>query len=63
MFNVDKYGKICNIRPSKSANTILAKEAIRLVENMPPWQPARSRDDDITPVKSRSGLTIPFELY
>ena len=65
-FIVDEHGYLHDIRtfPIKgSAKPILVKEAIRLVENMPPWQPARSREDGVTPVSAPGGLTIPFELF
>lgn len=67
-FDVDEQGKISNIEKrvwgvDDTPHPILVKEAVRIVENMPPWQPARSREDGITPVKSKGGLTVPFRLY
>lgn len=67
-FIVDEHGYLHDIRTfpfrgNGSAKSILAKEAIRLVENMPPWQAARNREDGITPVSAPGGLTIPFELF
>lgn len=66
-FDVDEHGNISNINAkpwfNSDTDSLLVKEAKRIVANMPRWQPAKSREDGITPVKSKGALSIPFELY
>lgn len=66
-FDIDEHGNISNIKVGNrfrsTPDSLLINEAIRLVKNMPPWQPAKSREDGVTPIPSFAGLTIPFDLY
>jgi protein TonB len=46
-FIVTQTGKIENIRILKSSNKSLNAEAIRVIENMPAWIPARQRGNAV----------------
>lgn len=43
-FIVDKYGNCLNVRTNKDANPILAKEALRVFNLMPKWEPGFMTD-------------------
>ncbi len=60
-FEVDKNGKIKNIKVLNgvAGGPNLAKEAVRLIQNMPLWIPANK---NAKPVKSEYFLSIPFQL-
>lgn len=58
-FVVDKEGKISDIKVIKGLSADCDKEAIRLVEMMPPWKPGRQNGK---PVKSKFVLPLAFKL-
>lgn len=58
-FVVLKTGDISYITTSSDANKILAKEAIRLIKNMPKWNPATIKGE---PVNSKFVLPITFMI-
>lgn len=43
LFNVEKDGTITNVKVGKSVDLDLDQEAVRLVKNMPKWEPGRKR--------------------
>lgn len=57
-FDVDSVGHIDNVNILHSLHEALDQEAIRVVKEMPLWNPAR--DDNNHPVKSRTLLPIFF---
>lgn len=59
-FLIDTNGKAQNIRAVGTKEPSLLKEAIRLANEMPLWQPAI---DSVTqrPVAKMTGFTVPFE--
>lgn len=59
-FNVNEDGKISDIQILKGMSEICEpcdKEAIRLIENLPDWIPAKLNG---RPVRSRVAVAIPF---
>ncbi|RLD53319.1 MAG: hypothetical protein DRI94_00295 [Bacteroidetes bacterium] len=42
-FTVNRYGKIKNVKIVRSIHPLLDKEALRLIKNMPDWQPAKTK--------------------
>ena len=43
LFNVEKDGTITDVKIGKSVDPDLDQEAVRLVKNMPKWEPGRKR--------------------
>lgn len=60
VFVIDLNGKATDIRIENSLGGLLDDEAIRLVQNMPPWKPATY---DGQPVRSKISLPITFTLH
>lgn len=58
-FVVDKDGSITDVNVLRSPDPSLSKEAKRLVQNMPRWQPASQNGKT---VRSRFNLTVVFKL-
>lgn len=58
-FVVDVDGTICNITVQRSTNECFSIEAVRIIENMPKWQPGKV-DGRKVPVYYL--LPIPFRL-
>lgn len=58
-FVVDQEGKIEETEIAKSVSDLLDQEALRVVRNMPEWQPGRQRGDK---VQVRMNLPIRFAL-
>jgi len=42
-FTVNQYGKIKNLKVVRSIHPLLDNEAVRLIRNMPDWQPAKTQ--------------------
>lgn len=59
-FTVKADGSIGNIRIKRMVDPDLESEAIRLVKQMPAWNPAR--DDAGNPVESIAQLSVSFTL-
>jgi hypothetical protein len=55
----DEKGKIYKTEIDKSIHPLLDEEALRIINNMPTWEPAL--DDNGKPVKSERSLDILFE--
>lgn len=58
-FKVDSLGKVSNIRVLRSISPILSEAAIKAVEKMPNWIPAKIDNEN---VESYFGLPINFDL-
>ena len=58
-FDVEKDGSLTNIKIAKSIDPSLDKEALRVVRNMPKWNPATK---DGVAVRSQGSLKVPFRL-
>jgi TonB family protein len=58
-FQIDTTGSIVDVRVVKSANPMLGKEAIRCIENMPKWTPAK---ENHVKVRSQYNLPIHFSI-
>lgn len=58
-FIVDKQGYVTDVGLTKSAEYYLDKEALRLISNSPPWQPAMQ---DGRPVKSYKKQPVYFRF-
>jgi len=46
-FTVNRYGKIKNIKIVRHIHPLLDKEALRLIKNMPDWQPAKTKNGSV----------------
>lgn len=57
VFCVDVDGKVSNVSVVQSVDSLLDKEAVRVVESMPNWRPATRRGK---PVKSKFVFPIKF---
>lgn len=57
-FMIDRDGKVQNIRVQHSMTEAFAQEAVKLITNMPPWQPATM---NTLPVASTVSIPIKFE--
>ncbi len=42
-FTINQYGKIKNVKLVRSIHPLLDNEAVRLIRNMPDWQPAKTK--------------------
>ncbi|MFN3951725.1 MAG: TonB family protein [Thermaurantimonas sp.] len=58
-FTVDRNGMIRDVAVARGIGGGCDEEAVRVVENMPPWTPGRQND---RPVNVRYSLPIRFEL-
>lgn len=58
-FDVDKYGSISDVEIVKSANPLLDREAVNVIQHMPNWKPGRLNG---VPVKVKYHLPIDFKL-
>ena len=58
-FTVKDNGKIDNITIQKSLGDAFDIEAIRLIENMPPWKPARVNE---IPIDSKLSIPLHFKV-
>lgn len=58
-FIIERDGSLTNIEVLSSADSVLDKEAIRVVGMSPKWEPGRQRD---TPVRVKFTLPINFQL-
>ncbi len=56
-FVVEKDGSLSNIKVFKSADTVLDKEALRVVSSSPKWEPGKQRE-----VPARVILNIPINF-
>lgn len=59
LFTVKVDGSIGNIKIKRMVDPDLENEAIRLVKQMPNWEPAM---DNGTPVESTAEVDVPFTL-
>lgn len=59
LFTVKTDGSIGNIKIKRMVDPDLENEAIRLVKQMPAWEPAM---DNGTPVESTAEVDVPFTL-
>lgn len=57
---IEKDGRITHIEISKSADSLLDKEAVRVVANSPNWNPAKKRG---VSVRVYFYIPIKFTLY
>ncbi len=46
-FTVNRYGKIKDIKIVRHIHPLLDKEALRLIKNMPDWQPAKTKNGSV----------------
>jgi len=44
-FTVNRYGKMKNVKIVRSIHPLLDNEALRLIKNMPDWQPAKTNNE------------------
>lgn len=58
-FSINKNGKPSNIQVIEGVNKSIDREAIRLIEQMPPWVPAMVND---IPITTRLVIPITFQL-
>ena len=58
-FIVEKDGSISNVRPVHSVNSLLDKEAVRVVKSMPKWSPGKQNGK---PVRVRFNVPVMFKL-
>lgn len=58
-FEVSKTGKVENVHLYRGRHELLDKEAIRLVESMPAWNPARNNGQ---PVRCSYTLPVTFRV-
>jgi TonB family protein len=58
-FEIDRHGKLSNVRAARSVASDLDAEAIRVIRTMPDWKPARVNGKS---VKSTFLLPIKFKL-
>lgn len=58
-FSINKKGKPSNIQVIEGVNKEIDREAIRLIESMPPWVPAMVND---IPITTRLVIPITFQL-
>jgi len=58
-FIINKKGKVVDVEPLKNSNSLLDAEAVRVVENMPNWNPGKQRGME---VKVMFYLPIKFQL-
>ncbi len=58
-FVVEKDGFISNVKVSRATNTILDKEAVRVVQRMPKWSPGLQKQK---PVRVKYTIPINFKL-
>ena len=58
-FNIDEEGKIKDVAVIQSAHFFLDREAVKMVQDMPNWAPAKRKD---TPVPSTFILPLNFSL-
>ena len=58
-FTVWKDGSVSEVKVIRSANELLDKEAIRVVESMPKWTPGKNKGE---PVNVRYVLPVSFKL-
>lgn len=58
-FIIEKNGEVSTVKIEKSVHPVLDKEALRLVQNMPKWKPAKV---GFRKVRSRCRLPIVFTL-
>ncbi|MEQ8926647.1 MAG: TonB family protein, partial [Fulvivirga sp.] len=59
IFTITKKGEVRNVVVDKSLGELFDQEAIRLIENMPPWVPAMVNGDS---VDSRVSVPIYFRI-
>jgi protein TonB len=57
-FTVEKDGRITDINVTKSSNSVLEEDAMRIVKSMPKWTPA---ENDGTPVRTTRTVVIKYE--
>ncbi len=58
-FEISSKGKVRNVEIVRGVDPILDREAIRVIESMPDWKPARQGDK---PVATSTGISIKFTL-
>jgi TonB family protein len=58
-FIIDKDGSVKDIRVQHNMSEVFAQEAVKLIANMPPWQPATM---NTMPVASTVSIPIKFEV-
>jgi protein TonB len=58
-FAIDKTGKVYDTKVLRSANPLLDKEAVRVVDSMPAWTPGKQKG---VPVNVAFTLPITFAL-
>jgi len=58
-FVVEKDGSITNVRVSRGVDPSLDKEAVRVIQNMPKWEPGMQNGK---PVRVRYTLPVTFRL-
>lgn len=58
-FRIDARGNVSNIEIVRGVHPIIDEEAIRVIENMPPWKPAVQGDRKVA---TELGLSIKFSL-
>lgn len=58
-FIIEKDGSLTNIEVLQSADSLLDKEAIRVVQSSPKWEPGKQRD---VPVRVKFTLPVNFQL-
>jgi len=59
-FIIEKDGSITHIEVKKEIHPLLAKESVRLVQNMPKWIPAKNKGEN---VRSRTYLPISYSVH
>ena len=58
-FEISSKGKVRNVEIVRGVDPIIDREAIRVIESMPNWKPARQGDK---PVATSTGISIKFTL-
>lgn len=58
-FTIDQNGKATEIKVSNSLGPAFDRECIRLIKNMPPWQPAKVNGK---PTKSNMSVPLRFNF-
>ena len=58
-FTVNRYGKIKNVKIVRSIHPLIDNEALRLIKEMPDWQPAKTKNGS---VESEQILPIIFMI-